>query len=236
MYITDYLPLVLAVMVLAMVVWLGKSSALLRDQLVPQIPPHRQTFSLARNQMAFWFVIILASFLYLFLKLNTTDVITAQALTLMGISALTAGGGAVADSMRDTPEDALNDALKALGLRSYQDVVSLENDIAELMAQGAALTVPSQAKLNDKLLLLQTYKNRTMPFETAGWFKDLTTDIDGTALHRLQALVWTITLGSIFIYQVYQTSAMPPLNENLLALLGISNVGYVGFKFNETQY
>ena len=138
--------------------------------------------------------------------------------------------------MRDTPEDALNDGLQALGLRSYQDVVSLKNEIADLMALGDALTLASKAKLNDKLLLLQTYKNRTMPFETNGWFKDLTTDIDGTALHRLQALVWTITLGSIFMYQVFQTGAMPPLNENLLALLGISNAGYVGFKFNETQY
>ena len=236
MDITIFLPTVLALLIIALIVWLAKTSAILKDQLIPQIPPNRLTFSLARNQMAFWFVIIFVSFLYLFLKLHSTNVITSQALTLMGISALTSGGSALVENMRDTPEDALNDALQALGLRSYQDVVSLKNEIADLMALGDALTLVSKAKLNDKLLLLQTYKNRTMPFETNGWFKDLTTDIDGTALHRLQALVWTITLGSIFMYQVFQTGAMPALNENLLALLGISNAGYVGFKFNETQY
>ena len=236
MDITIFLPTVLALLIIALIVWLAKTSAILKDQLIPQIPPNRQTFSLARNQMAFWFIIIFVSFLYLFLKLHSTNVITSQALTLMGISALTSGGSALVENMRDTPEDALNDGLQALGLRSYQDVVSLKNEIADLMALGDALTLASKAKLNDKLLLLQTYKNRTMPFETNGWFKDLTTDIDGTALHRLQALVWTITLGSIFMYQVFQTGAMPPLNENLLALLGISNAGYVGFKFNETQY
>ncbi|TCT02776.1 hypothetical protein [Paralcaligenes ureilyticus] len=236
MNISTFLLMIVAVVVLAWIIWLAKASALLKDQLIPQIPAHRQTFSLARSQMAFWFLIVLLSFLYLFIKTGSTDVITSQALMLMGLSALTAGGGAVVDSMRDTPEDAMNDGLKALGLSSYQDVLSLEADIAALTAQGDALSVPGKAKLNDLVLLLQTYKNRTQPFETNGWFKDLTTDIDGTALHRLQAVVWTIVVGSIFIYQVCLTGAMPNLNENLLLLMGISNAGYVGFKSNETQY
>lgn len=236
MDITILLPMIVTVVMVTLVVWLAKASALLKDQLIPQISPRQQTFSLARSQMAFWFVIVLASFLYLFMKMGSTDVITSQALMLMGLSALTAGGGAFVDRMRDTPEDAVNDALQALGLSNYQDVVSLETEIAALTAQGDAVTVPGKAALNDKLLLLQTYKNRTLPFETDGWLKDLTTDVDGTALHRLQALVWTILIGSIFIYRVYQTGAMPHLNENLLLLMGISNAGYVGFKSNETQY
>lgn len=230
------LSFILSLMVLVLVVWLAKTSALLRDSLIPQIPPQRQTFSLAKNQMAFWFVIILSSFLYLFLKLNSTNVLSAQALTLMGISTLTAGGSALVDGIRDTPEDALNDALQALGLRSYQDVISLQTEIDHLKEQGNNLSVSDKAELNNKQLLLQVYKNRTKPFETAGWFKDLTTDINGMALHRLQTLVWTIILGCIFIYQVYHTGAMPTLNENLLALMGIINTGYAGFKYNETQY
>lgn len=236
MNISTFLLMIVAVVVAAWIVWLAKTSALLKDQLIPQIPAHRQTFSLARSQMAFWFVIVLFSFLYLFIKTGSTEIITSQALMLMGLSALTAGGGAVVDSLRDTPEDAINDGLKALGLSSYQDVLSLKAEIAILTEQGDTLTVPGRAKLNDLMLLLQTYKNRTRPFETDGWFKDLTTDIDGAALHRLQAVVWTIIVGGIFIYQVYLTAAMPNLNENLLLLMGISNAGYVGFKSNETQY
>ncbi|TAL85487.1 MAG: hypothetical protein EPN62_03495 [Candidimonas sp.] len=236
MKISPFLLMIVAVVVVTGIVWRAKASALLKDQLIPQIPPRRQTYSLARNQMAFWFVIVLVSFLYLFIKTGSTDVITSQALVLMGLSALTAGGGAVVDSMRDTPEDAMNDGLKALGLSSYQDVLSLQAEIAALTVQGDALTVAGKAKLNDLRLLLQTYKNRTQPFETNGWFKDLTTDIGGAALHRLQAVVWTFIVGIIFIYQVYLTGAMPNLNENLLLLMGISNAGYVGFKANETQY
>lgn len=236
MNISTFLLMIVAVVVLAWIVWLAKTSALLKDQLIPQIPPQRQTFSLARSQMAFWFLIVLLSFLYLFIKTGSTDVITPQALMLMGLSALTAGGGAIVDSMRDTSEDAMNDGLKALGLSSYQDVLSLQAEIAALTVQGDALTVSGKAKLNDLVLLLQTYKNRTQPFETNGWFKDLTTDINGAALHRLQAVVWTLIVGAIFVYQVCRTGAMPNLNENLLLLMGISNAGYVGFKSNETQY
>lgn len=233
---TTFLLIIVAVVTVAWIMWLAKTSALLKDQMIPQIPAHRQTYSLARTQMAFWFLIVLLSFLYLFIKTGSTDVITSQALMLMGISALTAGGGAVIDRMRDTPEDAINDGLNALGLSSYQDVLSLEAEIAALTVQGDALTVSDRAKLNDLVLLLQTYKNRTRRFETNGWFKDLTTDINGAALHRLQAVVWTIILGGIFIYQVYLTGVMPNLNENLLLLMGISNAGYIGFKSNETQY
>ena len=226
---------IVVVVVVAVILWLAKTSALLKDQLIPQIPPNRQTFSLAKSQMAFWFVIILGSFLYLFIRSNSTDVITSQTVMLMGISGFTAAGGIIVDNIRDTPEDVLNDALRALGLSSYQDVLVLETEITNLKAL-TNLPAPAKAQLNDKLLLLQTYKNRTHSFETRGWFNDMTTSAYGTALHRLQSLVWTIILGIIFIYQVRQTGVMPHFNENLLALMGISNAGYVGFKSNETQY
>ena len=227
------------VVVLALMFWAFKKSAILKDQLIPQISPNQQTFSLARTQMAFWFLIILLSFLYLFItKASFTDIVTSQALTLMGISVLTAGGSAIVENVRDTPEDALNDGLKALGLSNYQDIVALKQAISDLQdkVNNSGLTASEQATLHDKYLLLQTYQNRISPFLTQGWLKDLVTDIDGTALHRLQAFVWTVVLGVIFIYAVYITKAMPNFDTNLLALMGISNAGYVGFKYNETQY
>jgi hypothetical protein len=220
-----------------LIVSLSRHSAILKDQMIPQIPPRQQTYSLARTQMAFWFLIILLSFLYLFFTTWNYDTISTQALTLMGIAVVTAGGAAIVDRSQDTPEDALNDGLKALGLSNYQDVLNLYANIADASALGAALTPAGQAKLNDMLLLKQTYLNRTQPYLTQGLFTDLTTDVDGTALHRLQALVWTAVLGAIFIYEVLSTDKMmPDMNANLLALMGISNAGYVGFKYNETQY
>lgn len=233
--------LILSFLVLGLIIWASRKSAILKDQLIPQISPDCQTYSLARTQMAFWFLIILWSFLYLLIAKggDWTGIITSQALALMGISGLTAGGAAVVEKKRDTPEDALNDGLKALGLSSYQDIVALRQTIADLKEKArAGLTASEQATLNDKNLLLQTYTNRISPFISQGWFKDLVTDIDGTALHRLQAFVWTVVLGGIFVYSVYTNSkhVMPEFDTNLLELMGISNAGYVGFKANESQY
>ena len=235
---SDILQLSLSVVVLGLLIWLSRKSAILKDRLIPQISPNLQTFSLARNQMAFWFSIILWSFIHLLIAKHgdLTDIVTSQALTLMGISVLTTGGAALVEKIRDTPEDALNDGLKALGLNSYQDIIALRQSIADLKDKGkaAGLTASKQATLNDKILLLQTYTNRITPFISQGWFKDLVTDIDGAALHRYQAFLWTVVLGGIFIYKVCTHPAMPDFDNNLLALMGISNAGYVGFKANET--
>lgn len=237
---SDILLLSLFFVVLNLIIWMSRKSAILKDQLIPQISPDYQTYSLARTQMAFWFLIILLSFLYLLIAKggDWTGIITSQALTLMGISVLTTGGAALVEKIRDTPEDALNDGLKALGLRSYQDIVALRQSIADLKdkVKNAGLTASEQATLNDKILLLQAYTNRISPFISQGWLKDLLTDVDGAALHRYQAFVWTVVLGGIFIYEVYTKHAMPKFDNNLLALMGISNAGYVGFKANETQY
>jgi hypothetical protein len=249
--------IVLVAFVAVLLLWLGKTSALLKDQLIPQIPAAQQTFSLARSQMAWWFIIILGGFLYVFLvqalgphpdfTAILANIITPQAVALMGISAVTAGGGAWVDAAQDTPEDSLNDGLKLLGLCNIQDVAALRQDIASLTAQLQAMPqnpVPLppdmvaklQDTLRDKQLLLQNYQDRTAPFCSQGWFRDMTSDVDGTALHRLQALVWTILLGVIFVFLIAKTSRIPQLDDNLLALMGISSAGYVGFKYNETQY
>ena len=76
-----------------------------------------------------------------------------------------------------------------------------------------------------------------------GWYKDLTTDTNGAALHRVQTLVWTIALGVVFIATVIANLTtgvathliMPQFDTSLLLLLGISNAGYIGFKYPEPQ-
>ena len=106
-------------LVVVLVMWLLRKTALLKDQLIPQIAATERTYSLAKTQMAFWTLIILESFLYavLYKKANLSDpIIVQQTLTLMGISLLTAGGAAVVEARQDSPEDRLNDALRAVGI------------------------------------------------------------------------------------------------------------------------
>ncbi len=48
-------------------------------------------------------------------------------------------------------------------------------------------------------------------------------------------LLWTVSLGLVFIVGVYQKLAMPEFDATLLALMGISSGVYLGFKIPEKQ-
>jgi hypothetical protein len=249
-----------AVIAVISLVWgHARTRATLRDSYLPQIPPSQQTYSLARWQMAFWFTLIFAAFVYLFVVLWDTDTISSQALALMGISGATALAAVAIDVVKDSPADAANRGLVALGLKTYADVLRVQQEIAdrklELATLGPDESPPTaearygkqvrspteerrrqlQLEIQDRDNILRTYSAKIQPFLTQGWFKDITTDLNGTAIHRLQAVCWTLALGAVFIFTVYRSLVMPEFNGNLLTLMGISSAGYVGFKFPEVN-
>jgi hypothetical protein len=262
---------VAAVVVFGMI-WLvlarARQNTTLRDGMIPQIPPSLQTYSLARCQMTFWFVLIFCAFIFLYIATWDYNTISSQALILMGISGATAMAAIGVDAAKDSPADATNRGLQALGFNSYADVQQLiiyeiPSREAELVRQqkllstllpappdtpDAALT-PQQLQwqtvnqrvsqliieINDRKNRLGTYEDRIRPFLTQGFFTDITTDINGTAIHRLQVLCWTLVLGAVFIIGVYRDLAMPEFSSTLLTLMGISGAGYVGFKYQEVN-
>jgi hypothetical protein len=69
--------------------------------------------------------------------------------------------------------------------------------------------------------------------DSAGFWADILSDGGGVALHRLQIVVWTLILGVVFLAEIYRSFRLPEFDSNLLILMGISGVTYVGFKFNE---
>jgi hypothetical protein len=238
----------------------------LRDNLLPQLDPSRQPFSLGRSQMAFWFTLIFVAFVALFFLLQDTNTLTSQALSLMGISGVTAAAAIAVDVSKNSPADDANRALRALGLATFDDVKRVRQEVADREAELAGLLPPPtltplseglpvpnlhlkhrepapgeqrrvrlQIEINDRNSILRTYDDKTLPFISQGWFKDVTTDINGPTVHRLQVVFWTGTLGAIFLYSVYRNLAMPEFNGTLLTLMGISSAGYVGFKFQEVN-
>jgi hypothetical protein len=262
--------LVVATLAICGMIWLvlahASRNTTLRDGLIPQIVPSQQTYSLARCQMTFWFVLIFCAFIFLYIATWDYNTISSQALVLMGISGATAMAAVGVDAAKDSPADATNRGLQALGLNSYTDVTRLiadeiPNRESELVRQqkllstlpaaptdtkDAALTPPQLQwqlvnqrvtqliiEINDRKNRLSTYEDRIRPFLTQGFFTDITTDINGTAVHRLQVFCWTLVLGAVFLIGVYRDLAMPEFNSTLLALMGISSAGYVGFKFQE---
>jgi hypothetical protein len=74
---------------LALLIWAGRASDMLR---VPGDPPPgggRKAYSLARTQMAVWFYTVLIGYLFIYLVTGALDTISATVLGMMGISAAT---------------------------------------------------------------------------------------------------------------------------------------------------
>lgn len=240
---------VAAIILVLYVVWgHARSNTTLRDNLLPQLPPDRQPYSLARWQMAFWFVLIFGAFIFLYILLWDYNTVSNQALALMGISAATALAAVAVDIVKDSPADAANRALQALGLNTYADVLRVREQIAVRIAELAAAAKPAaeladsahrhlqqlQIEIQDRNNILRTYEDKSRPFVTQGWLKDITTDVNGPTIHRMQVVCWTIALGIVFVIGVYRDLAMPAdFSGTLLALMGISSAGYVGFKYPE---
>jgi hypothetical protein len=250
--------LIAVIAVIGLVWGHARTRTTLRNSYLPQIKPLQQTYSLARWQMAFWFTLIFAAFVCLFVVLWDTNTISTQALALMGISGTTALAAVAIDVVKDSPADAANRGLQALGLKTYDDVQRVQQEIADRKEELAGLPSASppdaharhgkpvrspteerrkqlQIEIQDRDNIWRTYNAKIQPFLTQGWFKDITTDINGTTIHRLQAVCWTFALGAVFVITVYRTLAMPEFNGTLLTLMGISSAGYVGFKYPEVN-
>ncbi|HYM33699.1 MAG TPA: hypothetical protein VEU47_20535 [Candidatus Cybelea sp.] len=205
--------------VIGFLIWLARSSDILRDSQPidfagaagPGGSELRRPFSLAQTQMAWWFVIVLGCYVYLFAACGTYNTLTSQALILMGIGTGTALGAAMVERGKSNPT-----------LQSFQDIVSR---IDGLRTQGApsAMLAP--------LLLQRDRLARRLAATT--FLDDILTDVDGISLHRFQNLVWTVLLGGIFAYQTVTLNQMPEFNQYMLAILGISAGTYLGFKIPE---
>ena len=233
----------LAIIAMWAVVWgSARKTTVIKDNQVPQIDPAKQTFSLARLQMAFWFSLIFASYVALWILLDDINTLSEQALTLMGISGATALGATVVDRVKDTPTDTVNQALRLLGINDYSDVLRIQQEIADREHQlndaakpvSSSMATQLKSEIVDRQLKLRTWEDKVRPFQSQGWFADVSTDFNGPALHRLQVVCWTALLGLIFVIGVWRYLAMPQFSNILLALMGISGGGYVGFKYSET--
>ena len=231
------------VLVVALVWAGGRNSNILKDCLLPQLAPKELPYSLGRWQMAFWFTLIFAAFVFLLVLLWDYNTLTDQSLMLMGISGATAVFAVAIDAAKDTPIGRANETLRALGLNTYDDVQRLDREILDRQAALNANPAPApaakvvlQTELADRLAKRRTYRDLTRPFVSVGFFRDLMTDVNGPALHRVQVFVWTLAIGVVFVIDVYRTLSLPVFSSTLLALMGVTSAGYLGFKYPEQQH
>lgn len=199
-------------------IWIGWKSDMLRDNDPPQfgtVPfaDLRRPYSLAQCQMAWWFAIVIASFVYIAIHrhLDMSGILTDQCLILVGIGAGTALGATAIEQAKDSVSDTLTE---------FQNVLQ---QIAGLPAGAVAPALLSQRDALAQKLASENF------------LKDILTDRDGVCLHRFQSVAWTVVIGILFVWRLLAGTdyAMPELDNYTLAVLGISGGTYLGFKIPE---
>jgi hypothetical protein len=238
----------LMLVTLTLLLWLVRSTNIIREPGPPPISGKRRPYNLGRAQMAFWFFLIYSSYTTIWLITSALDTITTSLLALMGISAGTALGEALIDNGKDTAKTNQLQDLTAQKYAVEQAVTDVQTQVDALNASGAA-TVTDQA--NRDAMTRQLVEGRTRlgqidqqlgalaadaaPNVSQGFLRDILSDGSGYSFHRFQIFAWTIVLGIIFVSSVYNNLTMPEFSPTLLGLMGLSAGTYIGFKFPEQK-
>lgn len=194
----------------------------------------RRPYSLARCQLAFWFFLVVSSFLFLWLITGAYDIITTSILALMGIGSGTALGAAIIDNSKKEQAHTQYNALHAEQATLNDGLATLETQERSLSNADTAQEARDMKKrLHQVSREIGTLASEVGPQKSHGFSNDLLSDATGVSFHRLQMFVWTIVLGIIFISSVWKRLAMPEFSATLLALQGLSAGTYLGFKMPE---
>lgn len=247
----------IVLLTLGAVFYLGKKSDMLRDTPSGPIPANKRAcFSLAKFQMACWFVLVVGGYLYITLVTFVTPQITATVLALIGISAATGLSAAIVDTTKSNEKKDQRRALESERTSLSTRVTQLQQQLGlvSLAAQPAgALGVqpaPAAAPLNAAELSAELQEKQsklakveadlgTLPalppvaVSSGNFFLDILRDDGSVSFHRFQIFVWTIVLGVLFFRSVVRDLVMPDFDATLLGLMGISSGTYLGFKFPE---
>lgn len=243
-----FLSLVIILVTLCLLLWLARKTNIIREPGPPPVSGKRRPYNLGRAQMAFWFFLIYASYVTIWLITDTLDTITPSLLALMGISAGTALGEALIDDGKDTSKANQIRDLTAEKQALDQTVTQLQSQVDGINAIQAP-TVTDQANrdaINRQLIegrtrlgqiqqQLFTLAADSGPTVSQGFLRDILSDGSGYSFHRFQIFAWTIVLGVIFVSSVYNGLTMPEFSPTLLGLMGLSAGTYIGFKFPEQK-
>jgi len=229
---TRYVVVGLVLLLIAVFV-LGWQSDLLRDVTHgPPPAPAKAPYSLGRVQMAWWFCLVIAAYVYICLITKEINILTGTAMALIGISAGTGLASVFVDNQKIADEEN-----QKISLQSERGVVQAR--IAVLTAAASAAGTPEAIELQDRQKRLAEINALLNKFPavhvipSSKGFLDILKDGEGLSFHRFQIAVWTVVLGLVFIKSAFLDLVMPEFDTTLLGLMGISSGTYIGFKFPE---
>jgi hypothetical protein len=222
---------------IAVLWWAALRTPLLRDDNGAV----RRPYSLAKHQMAVWFLVVVSAFLFVMMTTGAAAATSSTALILIGISGGTGLAAIVIDANKRgaavSEKRALEAERDAIGYALDDTDIGLKAQLARAAVgapEATQLAATIQAKverLNVVTALLS--KAPPAPMESQGWLNDLLSDENGISFHRLQVAVWTVVLVGAFVMAVWRTFAMPDFDTTTLGLMGLSSGTYLGFKFPE---
>lgn len=202
----------------------------------PSPPSGFKTWSLARCQMAFWFVLVAVSFLSIWVITGALDTITGSVLALIGIGSGAALGSAMIDVSTDS-HGKLDD-LKQKELKLNAEFLEVDHKAATAVDPAQKEFLRSLKTATEERLFSvrkQILKRSSIPISQGFWDDILNDQEGGAGFHRIQMVVWTLILGGIFVYSVWKTLSMPEFSDTLLALQGLSAGTYLGFKIPDKK-
>jgi hypothetical protein len=198
---------------------------------IPGLAAGNAPYSLGKVQMAFWFSIVVTSYLFIWLITDNYELITSGTLVLIGIGAGTALGAV-----------SINNSKSAGAIKQIQDLQAEQANLKQAIALLSAAPGPGvdgkiaydnfldnqlSAKINKLIDSLREGKDN--------FINDILTDENGISFHRLQMVSFTLVLGLVFVYSVWADLTMPNFSTTLLTMQGITAGTYLGFKIPEKQ-
>src|ERR1041384_2345947 len=176
---------------LTLLLWLARKTNIIREPGPPPAPGKRRPYNLGRAQMAFWFFLIYASYMSIWLITDALDTITPSLLALMGISAGTALGEALIDNGKDTATTNQVQDLTAERQAVEQSVSQSQSDLDANVAASATVADQSNRDVLNRQLTesrtrlgqidqqLRVLNAQQAPTASAGFLRDILSDGSG---------------------------------------------------------
>jgi len=198
-------------------------------------------YSLGKSQMVFWGLLVILTFAGLWLLTGKMEAIPPGVLALIGISAATSlGSKTIGDSKKlqtqspspggsaNSPKEETSGGDKTQSAPSSSGSAPSEPENKSRMDESkqAQVTPGFYDYTRDAGIGMSAH-------QSAGFWQDICDDGNGMSFHRLQVVMWTLVLGVIFLDAVGEAISMPEFPKELLALQGMSNGTYLGFKIPE---
>jgi hypothetical protein len=235
----------LILVLLGLFLWMASASDIIREPGPPPPPDAngktpRKAFSMARTQMAWWTLLVIAGFILIWMVTWDSSAIPASVMALIGISVATGLAATVVDKSNNSALVSQQSQLSSEKSRLQAEITVLQSQLNAPPAGATAASIQAAIDTkNDRIAAINGRLNeitaQTATPASEGFFVDILSDANGLTFHRFQMLAWTVVLGIMFAVSVARQLVMLDFSATLLGLMGISSGTYIGFKFPEQK-